>query len=205
MNIRIVETGEEVVLQIFDKNGVEYSQDLIGNADNISHNPVNVNNGFIIWNEEEEEYYALASTVEWWQNYIDGENQTEEEIMDLVSLGMDEDQIRRKVEKYTGWDYETHRQNAVEALRELKQEYYVYDESVLGNFGFVGKLEDFQKIVNELASRVDSNWRGEVVYKTVRTTDGKHFHDCLEYVPAEGESALIATRLDHYLEEYDND
>ena len=59
MNVKISETGEHKSLVIRSENGIEWTNDLVGNAGAFI-------DGQFTWSEEDDAYIADQATYDWW-------------------------------------------------------------------------------------------------------------------------------------------
>ena len=134
MKIKIKETGEIKKLNIYDsKSHTEWTADLIGNSGDFA-------NGQFVYNPDDYTYTADQDTYDWWKQYIDDTNKTDEEIDELASQLEDNgydpvdhidggqpqsayQYIRNLVNQSTDTDYELHRQAGVNTMDEIKQEF----------------------------------------------------------------------------------
>jgi hypothetical protein len=117
MNVKITETGKIELLSIRDKNGIDWTNDLIGNTGAFS-------DGLLVWSEEDDAYEANQETFDWWSEYISGYEATETEIEELASkLNIDPWIIRERIGKAQDTDYEYHRGCAITAMQEIEEEY----------------------------------------------------------------------------------
>ena len=88
MEIRIIETKELKDLTIKDTNGIDWTNDLLGNAD------------ATIYNEETEEHEMSQETFDWWEEYINNNASDQLELVELAEeLEIDEDTIRLRVQE----------------------------------------------------------------------------------------------------------
>ncbi len=133
MDVRIRETGEIKGLNIVDANGISWVTDLIGNAGALTDGQ------FVHDDSPDNEYGYVADqeTYDWWKNYIDGQNRTNDDIDELASqledAGYDEDDYDMPPESYIrsrlqddtrNWsDYEDHRYIQVDILNEIRKEF----------------------------------------------------------------------------------
>ena len=115
MKVKINETGKVVELVIIDDRGIDWSQDLIGNAGAFDDGQ---------FADEGDGYYiALAGTVEWWQRYIADTTKTEREVGELATkYGIDKSDIFDRISQEQGEDYNDHRNQARFAIDEIEQE-----------------------------------------------------------------------------------
>lgn len=74
--IKIKETGELKELGIYTEDGIDWTNDFIGNSDGFSET------GGIIWNEEDDVYEATQDNYEWWENVITAYADAEEKVND---------------------------------------------------------------------------------------------------------------------------
>lgn len=117
MDVKIIETGKVVKLEIRDENNIDWSSDLIGNSGATI-------DGQFVFDREEEIYLASAETVEWWQNYIRETNATDDDVRKLAQeLNISESDIRERISENTDGDYNYHRRQAQQAMAELREEY----------------------------------------------------------------------------------
>lgn len=120
MNVIITETNEVKSLGIIDNNsGVNWVQDLIGNAGALS-------DGQFTYDDEANAYIATQDTYDWWQNYITDSNTTAQEVEELAAeLGIDKSIISERIAELTGGvsDYGDHRKVAIKAMNEIAAEY----------------------------------------------------------------------------------
>lgn len=118
MQIKINETDEIKTLSIVDDNGIEWTQDLIGNAGKLG-----VPDGFT-WSEEEGIYLVGQDEYYWWANYIADHNATAEEARALAEeLGVDLAEVYELIAARTGNDYDMHRWEAQQAMQELREQH----------------------------------------------------------------------------------
>ena len=112
MNVIITETGETRELSIVDiKTGIEWTVDLLGNAG--------------IHKDADTDAVTMSQEdFDWWVEYINGHESTEQEIIDLaMTAGVDSAEIRNEVFAYMGQnDMENERERAVQILAELRDE-----------------------------------------------------------------------------------
>jgi hypothetical protein len=121
MEIRIKETKEVKYLCIRDKNGTEWTADLVLGADET-----------IVYNKEDNILETSNETYEWWKNYIEGhvkvESALDELMADFEDLGMDDDEaisIIESVKKDWGasCDYNDHYGCGIKAIEEARETY----------------------------------------------------------------------------------
>jgi len=72
MMIRILETGELKDLTIRDKNGIEWTKDLMGDDDNLKYN------------YDDDVYELPKESFVWWDEYITNKIVDDEEIEELA-------------------------------------------------------------------------------------------------------------------------
>ena len=114
-NVIINTTGEIETLSIIDRNsGVNWIADLLGNAG--------------IHADEEGNYHMDREDFNWWVEYINGYQATENEIAEMAEkTGEDYYKIRQRVINYTNesndMEYECFR--AIQMLEEIAEEYGV--------------------------------------------------------------------------------
>jgi len=125
MNIIITETNERTDLTIISDNGVNWVADLIGNTGALS-------DGQFVWSEEENAYIASQHTYDWWARYISDSEATDAEVEALATkLGVDIGDVRERIADYSvrlgnDADYESHRRDAIAAMREIEEEIKIY-------------------------------------------------------------------------------
>ncbi|MCB2308884.1 hypothetical protein LGL08_20635 [Clostridium estertheticum] len=91
MEIRINETKELKNLTIIGANGIDWTNDLLGNADATTYN------------EETEEHEMSQETFDWWNEYINNNIMDELELVALADeLEIEEDIIRLRVQEAVG-------------------------------------------------------------------------------------------------------
>lgn len=116
MNIIIRETGEREQLAIYTHSGINWVQDLIGNAGALS-------DGQFVWDDERSAYLCDQDTYDWWAQYICALEQTDIEVGELADeLNLDPTIVMERVGAYQDNDYEQHRPAAVRAMQELRDE-----------------------------------------------------------------------------------
>lgn len=117
MNIKIQETGKSETLIIIDsRSGVNWVQDLIGNAGAFD-------DGQFAWSEGDDAYIASQDTFEWWEKYISDTLKTEKEAQALADrLGISLTDVMERIDQEQDGDYEMHRKRAIKAMRELEEE-----------------------------------------------------------------------------------
>lgn len=99
MKITIKETGEIKELVITGTNGIEWTNDLLGN------------NGVLTWNKETEQHEMSQDDFDWWKEYIDNyEDDTlraEELAIDLgIEVSVINERIAEAMEGYNDLDME---------------------------------------------------------------------------------------------------
>jgi len=86
MIVKIIETDVLTDLTIIDKNGIEWTNDLLGN------------NNATTYNEETEEHEMSQEAYNWWDEYITNLKNDEREVIALAEeLNIDEDIINDKI------------------------------------------------------------------------------------------------------------
>lgn len=126
MNVKIIETGKTETLSITDRNGIDWTNDLIGNAGAIAFRGTEGTDqdGKFAWSEEDNAYLASQDTFDWWNKYISDYEATESEIQALADkLDVDTWTIRERIQQYQDGDYEMHRGHAITAMQEIEEEY----------------------------------------------------------------------------------
>lgn len=117
MKVKIRETNEIVGIYIYSKQGIEWTQDLLGNGGAFL-------DGQFVWDDDEDIYVADRGTVDWWWSYIDDYYDVEWHITDLAErLGLDRDKICMQVGDAQDDDYTRHREIAMQVLEEIEAEY----------------------------------------------------------------------------------
>ena len=115
MLIKIAGTNKKRNLTITDRNGIEWAQDLIGNTGATS-------DGQFTLNPDGSSYTATQETYDWWKAYISDYNKTEADITKTAEqLGVSRWRVAAHVEANQGGDYDDHRNQAVEALKEFRK------------------------------------------------------------------------------------
>lgn len=117
MKIQIKETGEIKYLKLVDpETGVDWVQDLIGNGGALS-------DGQFEWDDEAEMYVTTEETYKWWSDYVEGYEETENEIRQLADeFGVPVANLRdliSKVYAYNEWEY--HREDASDTLERFRK------------------------------------------------------------------------------------
>lgn len=119
MEIRIKETNEVMELAIYDKNGIEWTADLMGGFDELKYNT------------ETEEYEMTKENYEWWQEYIANYTKDAEETEELAQdLGIDEQVIWDRVNSYHTCDYGDHhaiKQAVLQSFKKGKKEEWIIE------------------------------------------------------------------------------
>lgn len=117
MDVKIRETGEVKELSIRNRNGMDYTYDLVGNAGAF-------NDGQFEWSEEDSAQMASQETYEWWARYLANTLDTEADVEALAKkLGVQESDIWPYIERAQGYDYEDHRTQAQQAMEEFTAEH----------------------------------------------------------------------------------
>lgn len=117
MNIKIRETGEIKSLIIVDRNGTDWTQDLLGNAGVLTDGQFEREGDTSI-------YIADQATYDWWDKYINDYNQTETDIDALADeLHIDRQIIVDRVSANQGGDYADDRSYALQAMDDIRVEY----------------------------------------------------------------------------------
>lgn len=115
MKVKIRETGKIEDLSIKSENGVNWVNDLVGNAGALD-------DGQFVYEYDEDVYLADQATFDWWAGYIADTNQTDREIAELsAKIGVSESDIRERIAAEMTDDYGDHRKAAVRAMREMAQ------------------------------------------------------------------------------------
>lgn len=93
IKLKIRETQEVKVLEIRDKNGIEWTNDLLGNYDALQ------------LNDETKEYEMNQEDYEWWSEYIKNHEADEQEVMELAKeLGIEESEIWERINQDLNYD-----------------------------------------------------------------------------------------------------
>lgn len=118
MECEIIETGEIKILNIVDRaTGIEWTQDLIGNAGAIT-------DGQFEWSDGDNAYLVSQDNYDWWEQYIGDYADTEDDIVALSEyINCDPSEIFWRIhEEAYGADYGDHRKNAIRVLNEILEE-----------------------------------------------------------------------------------
>jgi len=67
MKTKIIETGEIKSLAIYDKNGIDYTRDFIGNYGSLT-------DGSFKYNDDDEVYETTQENFDWWKTVIKNES-----------------------------------------------------------------------------------------------------------------------------------
>ncbi len=118
MKIKIRETAETKTLAIRNRDtGIDWTQDLIGNAGAFA-------DGQFVWSDEDDAHLCDQETYDWWDQYINDYETTEDDMVNLAkALNIDLQIIRERVGQYQDNDYEQHRSRAIYAMNDLRSEY----------------------------------------------------------------------------------
>ena len=88
MKLRIKETQEVKVLEIRDKNGIEWTMDLLGNYDTLQ------------FNDKTGEYEMSQEDYDWWSEYIKNHKADEQRVTELAEeLGIREFEIWDRINR----------------------------------------------------------------------------------------------------------
>ena len=119
MNIKIRETGEIKSLIIVDRNGTDWTQDLLGNAGALT-------DGQFEREGDTSTYVADQATYDWWDKYIKDYEQTERDIDNLAEqLDIDRQIIVDRISANQGGDYADDRNYAIQAMDEIRAEHTI--------------------------------------------------------------------------------
>lgn len=111
MKLKIRETQEVKVLEIRDKNGIEWTKDLLGNYDALQ------------FNYETEEYEMNQEDYEWWLEYIKKHEADEQEVMKLAEeLGIEESEIWERINQNLNCDLGDEHMIVQNVLEEIRKE-----------------------------------------------------------------------------------
>ena len=116
MEFRIIETGKIKELVVRDKNNIEWTNDLLGNA------------GSLHYNEELEVHELTQNDFNWWAEYITNYKKDKEEIEELAEeLNIDETEIWERIQEqmFRANDMEDEHhliQKVIEEFRDLFKE-----------------------------------------------------------------------------------
>ena len=111
MKLKIRETQEVKVLEIRDKNGIEWTKDLLGNYDALQ------------FNDETEEYEMNQEDYEWWLEYIEKHEADEQEVMKLAEeLGIEESEIWERINQNLNCDLGDEHMIVQNVLEEIRKE-----------------------------------------------------------------------------------
>ena len=114
MKVIIKETGKEEILETRDENGIEWTNDLLGNA------------GISLYNDKTEQNEISQDDFEWWKNYINNYENDSEEIEELAEeLGIEKSIIVDKITKELNCDMEDEHAIIQRILEEIREEYQV--------------------------------------------------------------------------------
>lgn len=115
MTIRINETSEVKELSITDINGIDFTNDLIGNSGAIGDT--------IIWDDENECYTTDEDTFDWWDDYANKLKSDTEELEELKEL-YDNDKISDIInDEFFGInDYNDHHRTYQTAFERIRNE-----------------------------------------------------------------------------------
>jgi hypothetical protein len=87
VKLRIRETQDVKVLEIRGKNGIEWTNDLLGNYNALQYNDIT------------EEYEMNQDDYEWWSEYIKNREADEQEVIELAGeLGIEESEIWERID-----------------------------------------------------------------------------------------------------------
>jgi hypothetical protein len=112
MKIRIMETGEIRELNISDKNGTNWTNDLILNVESLNYN------------DESEAYEMTQEQYNWWKQYVEDYEADEKEAAELAEeLGIEEHLIWDKYNEYHTCDYGDHHTIKQNVFAEIRDEY----------------------------------------------------------------------------------
>ena len=117
MNVKINETGEIKELNVIDKNGINWIHDLMGNVGELT-------NGQFVQIGDEDLYAADQASYDWWVEYIEGMQATEDEVAALVEeYDLDKDEVQDRIDAAIGGtDMEGERRAAKMELAEIREE-----------------------------------------------------------------------------------
>jgi len=111
MKLRIKETQEVKVLEIRDKNGIEWTNDLLGN------------HGALQFNDETEEYEMNQEDYEWWSEFIKNHEADEQEVTELAEeLGIEESEIWERINQELNCDLGDEHMIIQNVLEEIRKE-----------------------------------------------------------------------------------
>jgi gas vesicle protein len=112
MKIRIIETGAIKPLHATMRNGLDWTEDLLGNSDALHRNP---KTGEVEMETEEE--YA------WWKEYIENLENDDKEVLELAEeLDMDVSEIDGQIADSLTNDYSDHHDTIQRVLKEIREE-----------------------------------------------------------------------------------
>ena len=112
MRIKIKETGEVKELNIFDKNGINWTNDLILGVEEVRYN------------RETEMYEMEQEQYDWWKEYIENFEADEEKASILAGeLEIDESEIWDRYNSYHTTDYCDHHGIKQTIFKEMREEY----------------------------------------------------------------------------------
>lgn len=115
MKLRIKETQEVKDLEIRDRNGVEWTNDLLGNYDALK------------FNKETEEYEMSQEAYEFWSEYIKNHVSDEREVIELAEeLGIEESEIWERIHYTLNLDIGNEHIIIQKVLEEIRKECGIY-------------------------------------------------------------------------------
>ncbi len=111
MIVKIIETGAVKTLSITDVNGIDWTNDLIGNATTLSYN-------------EDDQVIMSQDDFDWWTEYISNYEADQKEAADLASeLDIDEAIIWDRYNEQHTCDYGDHHGIKQVVFEQVKEEY----------------------------------------------------------------------------------
>lgn len=152
MNVKIIETGKIIELTILDERGIDYSQDLIGNAGAFSDGQFEID-------PDEGRYIASEDTVEWWQQYINDTIKIEREVGEMAQkYGLDRAEIFERISCDQGEDYNDHYNQARHVIDEINDEQAQIRSKAAAALGKIGGASRSE--AKQTASRINGTKGG---------------------------------------------
>lgn len=116
MNIIVDESNAQAVLSILSDHGIDWTQDLIGNAGALT-------DGQFVWDDTADAYRCDQATYDWWARYIlDAEATQSEALLLADELGIPYADVTDRIGECQDGDYEAHRRQAQRAIQEMRDE-----------------------------------------------------------------------------------
>jgi hypothetical protein len=111
MNVLV--NGQIKGLSIRDRNGIDWTQDLIGNC--------GYGDAGFTWNDDAEMYETSEENFTWWETYIEGQEEVDAKVDELIDAGWDRDYVMQVVMEAVSYanDYDQHYGMAMDALEKI--------------------------------------------------------------------------------------